>query len=94
MDRAKKQLRFGNRWRRASSMNMTNSIIAGYDIGAVFENITVTGSVFSNNVIHAYSAPFGGDSEVPGTGNITAIGTSINAGCRFFKIVWSKRYFL
>jgi hypothetical protein len=85
-DRAKKQLRFGNRWRRASSMNMTNSIIAGYDIGAVFENITVTGSVFSNNVIHAYSAPYGGDSEVPGTGNITHVSDNAEAFLKFSRI--------
>ncbi|MGJ1204541.1 hypothetical protein [Sphingobacterium lactis] len=68
---ADKKLRYGNRWRRASSMNITNSIIAGYSVGASFEDITEEGSVFSNNVIHAYKQAFIG--TVPGTGNIVHV---------------------
>ncbi len=71
---AKSKLKYGNLWRRASSMNITNSIIAGYDIGASFESITTTGSVFSNNVVHAYTNPFNG--TVPGTGNATGSGSA------------------
>lgn len=64
---AKKKLLYGHRWRRASSLNITNSIIAGYDVGARFENITSDAAVFSDNVVHAYSQVFIGD--VPGTAN-------------------------
>ncbi|MFD1164854.1 hypothetical protein ACFQ2C_04450 [Sphingobacterium daejeonense] len=80
---AKSKLKYGNRWRRASSMNITNSIIAGYDIGASFESITTTGSVFSNNVVHAYTNPFNG--TVPGTGNATGSGSSTTAASVYLK---------
>ncbi|WP_257214015.1 hypothetical protein [Sphingobacterium sp. 1.A.5] len=80
---AKSKLKYGNRWRRASSMNITNSIIAGYDIGASFESITTTGSVFSNNVVHAYTNPFNG--TVPGTGNATGSGSSTTAAAVYLK---------
>ncbi|MGM1427844.1 hypothetical protein ACS126_01210 [Sphingobacterium lactis] len=63
---AKTNLKFGNRWRRKSSLNITNSIIAGYGTGAAFEDIGPNGN-FSNNVVHAYTAAFAG--TVPGTGN-------------------------
>ncbi|SEG27430.1 hypothetical protein [Sphingobacterium lactis] len=69
-DKAKTNLKFGNRWRRKSSLNITNSIIAGYGTGAAFENIGPNGN-FSNNVVHAYTAAFVG--TVPGTGNQQSI---------------------
>lgn len=67
---ANKNLKFGNRWRRKSSLNITNSIIAGYGTGAAFEDIGPNGN-FSNNVVHAYTAAFAG--TVPGTGNQESI---------------------
>lgn len=85
---AKNNLKYGNRWRRATSMNITNSIIAGYDTGASFENITTTQAVFSNNVIHAYSKAFNG--TAPGTGNLT--GVSNNAGS-YLKLVGGNNIF-
>src|SRR5690606_6309291 len=49
------KLENGNHWRRASALNITRSIIAGYGTGVGFENITTTGSTFSDNVVHGYT---------------------------------------
>ena len=72
----KVNLKYGNRWRRATSLDIMNSIIAGYDVGATFENINPTDSEFSFNVVHAYSKAFIGN--VPGRRNLTEVGN--NAG--------------
>jgi hypothetical protein len=70
------KLKYGNRWRRATSLNITNSIIAGYATGASFESISAGGN-FSDNVVHAYTAAFNG--TAPGTGNATNVSANANA---------------
>lgn len=44
-----------NHWRRASSLDIQNSIIGGYNTGVHFEYLTASGSIFQNNVVQAYS---------------------------------------
>lgn len=88
---AKSKLKYGNRWRRASSLNITNSIIAGYDTGASFESITAAGAVFSNNVVHAYTAAFNG--TAPGTGNATSVGNSPTAAGTYLKLEGDNNIF-
>jgi len=51
------KLRSGNRWRRASSLDIQYSIIAGFPTGVEFDNITNPAN-FSNNVVHAYNTLF------------------------------------
>ncbi|MGJ1267447.1 hypothetical protein ACR78F_20300 [Sphingobacterium spiritivorum] len=63
------KLKYGNRWRRASSLDIESSIIAGYATGASFESIS--GGNFSNNVVHGYAAAFNG--SAPGSGNSTTV---------------------
>ncbi|HMI03485.1 MAG TPA: hypothetical protein VK541_13430 [Pedobacter sp.] len=45
----------GNRWRRATGLDIQQSVIAGFPTGAVFQNITAAGSVFDDNIVHAYT---------------------------------------
>ncbi|MBZ4188006.1 hypothetical protein [Niabella beijingensis] len=54
-DSAANRLKYGNRWRRRSALDIQNSVIIGYNTGVAFENITTTGSHFSNNVVHGYT---------------------------------------
>jgi hypothetical protein len=69
------KLRFGNRWRRGTELDIERSIIAGYTTGAAFQD-GATGN-FSNNVVQAYAAAFSG--TAPGTGNATNIGSTPNS---------------
>lgn len=72
---ANTNLLYGNRWRRATSLNIENSIIAGYNTGARFENNSAGN--FSNNVVHAYNTVFVG--TVPGTGNASTVSANAAA---------------
>lgn len=78
------KLKFGNRWRRASAMNITNSIIAGYGTGVSFESITATGSTFSNNVVHGYTTAITG---TPTPANYTGNQTSTAAIANDFLLL-------
>ncbi|PUV22725.1 hypothetical protein [Sphingobacterium athyrii] len=69
------KLKFGNRWRRGTELDIERSIIAGYATGAAFQD-GATGN-FSNNVVQAYTAAFSG--TTPGTGNATNIGSTPNS---------------
>jgi hypothetical protein len=53
------ELRSGNRWRRNTSLSISNSIIAGYNTGAEFESAGTISSAtgFTNNRLHAYLTP-------------------------------------
>jgi hypothetical protein len=53
------ELRAGNRWRRNTSLSISNSIIAGYNAGAQFESTGTIASAtgFTNNRLHAYVTP-------------------------------------
>ncbi|WP_257667623.1 hypothetical protein [Parapedobacter tibetensis] len=50
-------LQDGNRWRRATSLNMTRSIIAGFPTGIEYGRTTgiTNPSTFVNNVVHGYT---------------------------------------
>lgn len=76
------QLEKGNHWRRLSSLDIQESVIGGYDIGAQFEGITATGAIFSNNLVHAFVTPLLNTTTAPGTstGNTATVNaTSANA---------------
>ncbi|TYR36262.1 hypothetical protein FXV77_10130 [Sphingobacterium phlebotomi] len=76
------KLENGNHWRRASALNITRSIIAGYNVGAAFENITAGESIFSNNVVHAYTTPLdviSGSAPAGYTGNSTSTAAIANS---------------
>ena len=77
------KLKYGNLWRRKSSLNITNSIIAGYKTGAAFENIGPNAN-FSNNVVHAYSAAY--INTVPGTGNQEGVGATAALAADYLKL--------
>ncbi|MGG5901915.1 MULTISPECIES: hypothetical protein [Sphingobacterium] len=83
------RLLYGNRWRRKSSLDITNSIIAGYNTGASFEDISA--GVFSNNVVHAYTAAFNG--TAPGTGNQTSVGNTSTAAGDYLKLSGGQSIF-
>lgn len=54
-------LKNGARFRRNTSLSVTNSIIAGFPLGVSFESTGTTGSAaaeFSGNVVHGYNAVF------------------------------------
>ncbi|MFD2896404.1 hypothetical protein [Sphingobacterium arenae] len=76
------KLENGNHWRRASALNITRSIIAGYGTGVGFENITTTGSTFSNNVVHGYTnaiSVISGSTPANYTGNSTSTAATANS---------------
>ncbi|PRD46320.1 hypothetical protein [Sphingobacterium haloxyli] len=76
------KLENGNHWRRASALNITRSIIAGYGTGVGFENITTTGSTFSDNVVHGYTdaiSVISGSTPANYTGNSTSTAASANS---------------
>lgn len=73
------KLRYANRLRRASSYDIQNSIIAGYERGVAFES-GATGT-FTGNVVHAYTTAFSG--AIP-AGN--QINVSTDAGA-YLKLV-------
>lgn len=54
------QLKNGNRWRRATSLDIQYSIIAGFPTGVEYNsNASITNpSTFSNNVVQAYTTDF------------------------------------
>lgn len=71
----KAKLKFGNRWRRATSLDIQNSVIGGYDVGVSFENINTTGT-FSNNLVHGYTTGVTGTQPVNYTGNTAQVNAS------------------
>lgn len=84
------KLEFGNHWRRASALNITRSIIAGYDIGVGFEDITTTGSTFSDNVVHGYTTAISvisGSTPANYTGNSTSTAATANSYLRLGNIL-------
>ncbi|PRD57393.1 hypothetical protein [Sphingobacterium gobiense] len=82
------KLRFGNRWRRATAMTITRSIIAGYGTGVAFENITSSGSTFSNNVVHGYTTAITGTpTPVNYTGNSTSTAANANSYLRLGNVL-------
>lgn len=73
------KLRAGNRWRRATSMTIQRSIIAGYPTGVSFESITSAGGTFSNNVVHGYTTAITGTpTPAAYTGNATSTVANAN----------------
>jgi len=79
------KLENGNHWRRASALNITRSIIAGYGTGVGFENITTTGSTFSDNVVHGYTnaiSVISGSTPANYTGNSTSTAANANSYLR------------
>lgn len=84
------KLENGNHWRRASALNITRSIIAGYDIGVGFEDITTTGSTFSDNVVHGYTTAISvisGSTPANYTGNSTSTAATANSYLRLGNIL-------
>lgn len=74
------KLRAGNRWRRATSMTIQRSIIAGYPTGVAFEAITSAGSTFNDNVVHGYTAAITGTpTPAAYTGNVTSTAANANS---------------
>lgn len=71
----KAKLKFGNRWRRATSLNIQNSIIGGYDVGVSFENVNSTGT-FSSNLVHGYTTAVTGTPPSNYTGNTATVNAS------------------
>ncbi|GHE23379.1 hypothetical protein [Sphingobacterium griseoflavum] len=84
------KLRAGNRWRRATSMTMQRSIIAGYPTGVAFEGITSTGSTFSNNLVHGYTAAITG---TPTPANYTGNGTSTAANANSYLLLSGNPFY-
>ncbi|GGH16879.1 hypothetical protein FAZ19_12980 [Sphingobacterium alkalisoli] len=80
------KLKFGNRWRRASAMTITRSIIAGYGTGVSFESITAAGSTFSDNVVHGYTTAITG---TPTPANYTGNSTSTAATANSYLLLGS-----
>lgn len=84
------KLENGNHWRRASALNITRSIIAGYDIGVGFEDITTTGSTFSDNVVHGYTTAISvisGSTPANYTGNSTSTAATANTYLRLGNVL-------
>lgn len=75
---ATNNLKFGNRWRRATSMNIENSIIIGYNTGVSFETSNLTGN-FSNNAVHGFTTAVAGTTPANYTGNGLATGSAPSA---------------
>jgi len=78
------KLKNGNRWRRASSLDLQNSIIAGFPTGATFESITNVGSSFINNVVHAYTTVSSASPTFPSTYGIDPFDQSNYASANSF----------
>lgn len=83
-------LLYGARWRRNSSFNLTNSVIAGYDeagvifdgAGAVTHISTAGDGIFSNSLVHSFLAavsPTPTAAWVGWTGNSTSIVSPANS---------------
>ncbi|QNK61315.1 hypothetical protein H7F33_12135 [Pedobacter sp. PAMC26386] len=75
-------LRAGNRWRRNTDLSITNSIIAGYNTGAEFQNETVTTATaggFNNNIVHSYTTVFSPATAVSLTGSTNSTLVSADA---------------
>lgn len=73
------KLRNGARFRRSSSLDIQNSIIAGFPTGVLFESASTIGDAanFTNNVLHAYTTLFSGVSSLPG--NVTGTTSPANS---------------
>lgn len=73
------KLRNGNRWRRATDLDMQYSIIGGFPTGVLFESSSTiaSASAFTNNVVHAFgsSAIFSGATPA---GNTTGANANAN----------------
>lgn len=72
-------LRAGNRWRRNTDLAITNSIIAGYNTGAEFQDGTLTGATsggFTGNIVHAFTTVFSPATAVSLTGSSNTISTT------------------
>lgn len=78
------KLRAGNRWRRASSMTIERSIIAGYPTGVSFESITASEGTFRDNVVHGYSTAITG---TPTPAVFTGNGTSTAANANSYLLL-------
>ncbi|WP_442590056.1 hypothetical protein ACSBL2_02225 [Pedobacter sp. AW31-3R] len=65
------ELENGVHFRRASGVNLQNSIIGGYNNAVRFENITAAGSTFSYNTIQAFTTLY-----TPATGGTPAVFTN------------------
>ena len=87
---ANTKLKFGNRWRRASALDITRSIIAGYGTGVSFESITAAGSTFSNNVVHGYTTAITG---TPTPANYTGNGTSTAASANSYLLLTGNPFY-
>lgn len=86
---ANNKLKFGNRWRRATSLDIQNSIIGGYVTGISFESINTTGT-FSNNVVHGYTATVAGTTPTNYTGN--SLGVNATNANTFLRLAASPFY--
>ena len=76
-------LRAGNRWRRNSNLSVTNSIIAGYNVGVEFQGgteVTATFNGFTNNIVHAYTTVFSPGSAVSLAGSSNVVSTVSDPG--------------
>ncbi|HWV72890.1 MAG TPA: hypothetical protein VN040_14285 [Pseudosphingobacterium sp.] len=78
---ASSKLKFGNRWRRATSLDIQNSIIGGYTTGVSFESVNTAGT-FSNNVVHGYTTTVTGTAPTNYAGNSVGVNASANAFLR------------
>ncbi|MCT1525316.1 hypothetical protein ACS126_03720 [Sphingobacterium lactis] len=73
------KLRNGNRWRRATDLDIQYSIVGGFPTGVLFESAPTIASAskFTNNVVHAFSSTAIFSGATPG-GNTTGANTVTN----------------
>jgi len=85
----------GNHWRRASSLDIQNSIIGGYNTGVQFESITTTGSIFQNNVVQAYLTASATTTSNPATYSLisTDVLASSSAANLFLKLTSASAFY-
>jgi hypothetical protein len=68
----------GNRWRRASELDMQYSIVGGFPTGVLFESAGTIASAsgFTNNVVHAFTTVFSGATPA---GNVSGTNATANS---------------
>jgi hypothetical protein len=83
----------GNHWRRATSLDIQNSIIGGYNTGVQFENITTTSSIFQYNVVQAYTTASIATPSNPATYSLTNGLASASAANNFLRLTSASVFY-
>jgi hypothetical protein len=84
-----------NHWRRASSLDIQNSILGGFNTGVQFEGITTAGSIFRNNVVQAYTTASTTTTTNPATYSLisTDVLASTAAANGFLKLTSTSAFY-